>query len=189
MRDEDTVNKSKLRSVNAFLLFAPVLLGACDTISRLRPPLRAQLRTDSTQMSVHFNGHGYAANIGFEFLNTTSDTISILGCGGPGFPAVEKLVDGVWTDAYERFSPACRLVPDFALPSGRAFRGVIPFSAAARGERVESRLLVDSINGVYRLHWIWTAGAKADARNARRVEAVSNQFRMFQILSPAVSSH
>jgi hypothetical protein len=189
MRDEDTVNKSKLRSVNAFLLFAPMLLGACDTISRLRPPLRAQLRTDSTLIAVHFSGHGYAANIGFEFTNTTSDTISMLGCVGIPDPAVEKLVNGVWRPAYEPFYALCRSSPDFALSSGDTMRRVIRFSAAARGERVMPQLLVDSINGVYRLHWIWTAGAKADARNARRVEAVSNQFRMFQILSPAVSSH
>ena len=48
-------------------------------------------------------------------------------------------------------------------------------------------LEVDSIDGVYRLHWGFTEGPNASADKARRVNAVSNEFRMI-LRSSAPSS-
>jgi len=160
------------------LLLAAALLGGCEQLSRLRPHLTASLRTDSAEIGVHLAGNSYYAQIGFVFVNTTPNVVSMAGCVGPPMPEVQKLVDGHWVAAYYAVYPACRTMPDFTVPSGGTFRGVVHFSAAIPGHRLGPELLVDSIDGTYRLAWPWTEGTEAFARNARRVEAISNQFRM-----------
>jgi hypothetical protein len=132
---------------------------------------------------VRTDGHSYGASIGYQFVNTTANPMSALGCGGPPAPELQKLVNGHWTPAYYPFVPACRVTPDFALPGGGKLRGVVAFNAA------RPELLVDSIDGVYRLYSLWTEGTQADAPNARRVEAISNQFRLVLRPLPIDASH
>lgn len=166
------------RSPVILVLIVALVLATCRTLQRTRSPLHAELRTDSTEIGVHFGGVAYMAKIGFVFVNTTTGPISLAGCGGPPMPQVEKLVNGNWVAAYYPVSLMCRTYPDFSLPSGGTFRNQVDFMAAPRGVNMSPQLEVDSIDGLYRLHWIWSERKKAGAKGAREVEAISNQFRM-----------
>lgn len=151
---------------------------ACASLSRNRKPLSAYLHTDSTEIGVQFRGNAYVARIGFVLINNTGGPISRAGCGGPGWPDVEKKVNERWVPAYYPVYLACRMIPDFSWESGAAHRDAVAFMAFEPGHRMMPELLVDSIDGVYRLHWNFSEGREAGAKGARRVEAISNEFRM-----------
>lgn len=172
------------RSPVILVVIVALLVATCRTLQRSRAPLRAELRTDSTEIGVHL-GPNYIANIGFVFVNTTAGPVSLSGCGGPPMPELEKLVNGNWMAAYHPVVLACLSIPDFYLPSGATYRNEVRFMAAARGTNTFPQLEVDSINGVYRLRWVLKEGmgirSPADINNradSRLVEAISNQFRM-----------
>ena len=153
-------------------------LMACETLKPLRRPLTASLRTDSAEIGVQFRPPVYVAKIGFVFVNTTAGPISKAGCGGLPDPQVEKKVDGHWVPAYHPVDLACRITPDFRIESGATLRGVVSFGAYERGHNTYPELLVDSIDGIYRLWWSFVQGADASLKSARRVDAVSDEFRM-----------
>ena len=170
------------RSPIVVVIAMALFLATCRTLQRVRGPLHAELRTDSTDIGVRFGGEVYVAKIGFVLVNTTAGPISHGGCGILPLPQVEKLVNASWVAAYYPIDAACRTFPDLSLASGAAYRNQIDFTAAPRGGRSMPALQVDSINGVYRLHWTWYEGASRhsplDQSPRRPVEAISNQFRM-----------
>lgn len=173
------------RSPVILVLIVAGSLATCRTLQRSQSPLHAELRTDSTQIGVHFGGELYIAKIGFVFVNTTDGPISLGGCGGPPMPQVEKLVNGSWVAAYHPAYLMCRTIPDFSLPKGATFRSQLEFMAAPRGAKMFPQLEVDSIDGVYRLRWTWNEGAGIQSsrevvnpHDTRLVEAISNEFRM-----------
>jgi hypothetical protein len=71
----------------------------------------------------------------------------------------------------------CRTTPDFRIESGATHRGVISFTAYEPGQNKYPDLLVDSIDGTYRLRLGFAQGIE-ETESARRVEATSNEFRM-----------
>ena len=152
--------------------------GACETLGLSRPPLTASLRTDSAEIGVHLTEYTYHAKIGFVYVNTTSEPVAAAGCGFPAFPELQKKVGGDWVAAYYPVYFACRTKPDYTLPSGGTYRGVLEFLAVQPGHRAEPALRVDAIDGVYRLEWDFVQGTDASVKNARRVNAISNEFRM-----------
>ncbi|MDQ6873284.1 MAG: hypothetical protein M3037_14975 [Gemmatimonadota bacterium] len=155
-----------------------VCLGACQTLGPSEPPLTASLRTDSAEIGVRHSGIGYGADIGFVYTNTTSGPVSKTGCGGPPFPDLQKKVNDNWVYAYYPIYLMCLTKPDFKLESGQSFRGVLQFGAFEPGHNTGPELRVDSIDGIYRLQWIFVEGTDASAKEARRVESTSNEFRM-----------
>jgi hypothetical protein len=161
-----------------------VSVFACQALVPLREPSRVVLHADSAEVPVHFNQHTYFAKIGFMFVNDTRQPLSRAGCGGPGWPALEKNVDGRWVAAYYPISLLCRSIPDFSVPPGRTYRNVLEFMATEPGQRLMPNLLVKSIDGIYRLRWSFAVGRK-DEQDAKRVEAISNEFRM--VLDPAAA--
>jgi hypothetical protein len=164
------------------IMLALIYQVACASLSGNREPLSASLHTDSTEIGVHFRGNAYVARIGFVFTNNTGGPISRAGCGGPGWPDVEKKVNERWVPAYYPVYLACRIIPDFSLESGATHRDTIGFMAFEPGHRMGPEILVDSIDGVYRLHWNFSTGREAGAKGSREVKAISNEFRM--ILRP-----
>lgn len=155
-----------------------VSLGACQTLGPSELPLTASLQTDSAEIGVHHSGFAYGAEIGFVYTNTTSGPVSKGGCGGPPFPDLQKKVNGTWVYAYNPIYLLCLTKPDFKLESGQSFRGVLRFGAFDPGHNTEPVLKVDSIDGIYRLQWTFAEGTDAAAKDARRVESTSNEFRM-----------
>jgi hypothetical protein len=164
-------------------------LVACQIVSPSLRPLSASLRTDSAQIGVHRSGFGYIADIGFVYTNTTAQPVSKAGCGGPTFPDLEKKVDGHWVRAYSPLYAACMTKPDFMLRSGESYHGVLKFMAFDPGHNTMPTLDVDTIDGIYRLRWDFVEGAgwsvrdfveRTDAytKGARKVEGISNEFRM-----------
>jgi hypothetical protein len=127
---------------------------------------------------VQFRQNAYVAKIGFVFWNNTAKPVSRAGCGGLGWPDLEKKVNGRWVAAYSRVYLACQTYPDSWVESGTVYRDVLQFLAFEHGHQMGPELLVDSIDGVYRLRWDFTEGRNASAKGARRVEAISNEFRM-----------
>ena len=156
---------------------------SCKSLLPNRDPLQASLVTDSAEIAVSLRGNAYIASIGFTFTNTTGRTISRAGCGGPGWPYVEKNVNGRWVAAYYPMVLLCRTSPDFYWKAGAQIRDQVPFMAFVPGHNTMPELRVDSIEGVYRLHWGFVEGKDAGATNARQIDVVSNQFRM--ILKPS----
>jgi hypothetical protein len=154
--------------------------GACETLGLSSPPLTASLRTDSAEIGVHMSGFTYLGKIGFVYVNTTSGPVSKAGCGFPPFPDLQKKVDGKWVAAYSPVYLACLTKPDFVLRSGESYHGVLEFMAAQPGHQTEPSLLVDSIDGVYRLQWDFAQGTDTGIKGARTVQAISNEFRMVQ---------
>jgi hypothetical protein len=176
-------------AVSAFLVLLPlVYLAGCQTLNSSRALVHVPIVTDSSEIGVSFRGNAYVAKIGFTFTNTTGHAISRAGCGGPGSPNVEKKVNNRWVPAYYQWSLLCRTVPDFSWEPGAQIRDEVRFLAFARGHNTVPELEVDSIDGVYRLHWSFTEGRDADAEKARRVDAVSSEFRMILHSSPASSN-
>ena len=157
-------------------------LGACQSLGFSNRPLTAFLRTDSAEVTVRHSGHAYFANIGFVYTNTTSGPVAQGGCGFPPFPTLEKKVKGQWILAYNPIYLACLTKPDFMLPSGASYHGVIPFTAYERGQNTSPTLDVDSIDGVYRLRWDFAQGTDESEEGARRVVSTSNEFRMVLIV-------
>lgn len=153
---------------------------ACETLGLSR--LTASLRADATEIRVARSGFEYAAEIPFTYVNTTSGPVSMVGCGGPTFPELEKKIEGHWVPAYYAAYMACRTIPDFTIPSGKSFHSVLKVNVSERGHNVAPELLVDSIPGTYRLRWNFVAGTDPTARRAKRVDATSNEFHM--LLNP-----
>lgn len=142
------------------------------------PQLTASLRTDSTQIGVQATDLSYSAKIGFVYINTTGSPVAKAGCGSPPYPDLQKNVDGKWVSAYSPAYLLCLTKPDFSVPSGGTFHGTLEFWAAKPNQNWEPKLLVDSIDGVYRLEWDFVEGTDTDVKGARIVKAVSNEFRM-----------
>jgi hypothetical protein len=155
-----------------------ILLASCQSLRGHREPLFVPIHTDSADIGAEFHGNAYVAKIGFAFANNTGGPISRVGCGDPGWPEVEKKVNGRWVPVYYQIYLSCRTLPDFFLENGASYRQVVSFMAFEPGHRIEPELLVDSIDGMYRLHWGFATGRVPDAKGARTVELISNEFRM-----------
>ena len=168
-----------LRGLAALLSIGSLAyLVACETLKPLNRPLTASLRVDSTEIQVRRSGLAYVANIPFVFTNTTARPVSKTGCGFPPFPGLEKKVNGRWVAAYNPAYLLCLTKPDFMLRSGETFRNLLQFLAYEPGYNWMPTLEVDGIDGIYRLVWGFVEGIDATARDARRVAAFSNEFRM-----------
>ena len=169
-----------VRQVAALLLTSGLVsyLGACRTVDLAGRAPTASLSTDSTEIGVHKSGSVYLAKIGFTYVNTTSKPVSKAGCGGPPFPQVEKKVNGRWVAAFYAAYLMCLTKPDFMIPSGGSFRNAVQFHAYEPGHHSGPELLVGSIDGIYRLRWDFVEGTDATAKDARKVLATSNEFRM-----------
>lgn len=163
-------------SVGAIALLS--WLVACQSLIPSRGPLLVSMHTDSAEVGVRFSQDTYFGKIGFFFVNDTGKPMSRAGCGGPGWPALEKSVDGHWVPAYYQFYLGCRSYPDFFLPPGATYRSVLDFMAFEPGHNKGPELLVKTIDGVYRLHWGFVAAQNSDEKGARQVELISNEFRM-----------
>lgn len=168
----------KQRILAGTLILGLISLLACQTVVQSKGPVSASLRIDSTEIGVQFRGNAYVANIGFVYVNETKKPVSRAGCGGPGRPDLEKRVNDRWVPAYYPVSLACRTYPDFSLESGATYRDVLQFMAFEPGHNIMPELMVDSIDGVYRLRWDFSEGREAGAKGGRSVQATSNEFRM-----------
>jgi hypothetical protein len=155
-----------------------VCLGACQILRPLRQPLTASLRTDSTQIGVRHGGFTYRADIGFVFTNTIAKPVSTsIWC--PPFQTLEKKVQDHWVAAtgYKNCLTSGTM-PTLTLESGQSYRDVLQFWASDRGHSGWPELRIDSIDGIYRLRWDFVEGTDASAKDARKVESTSNEFRM-----------
>jgi N-acetylglutamate synthase-like GNAT family acetyltransferase len=160
-----------------------VFAGACSSLnpSKLQPT--GSLHADSAEIHVRRSDFTYFANIPFVYTNTTPRAVSIAGCGGPYWPALDKKVNDRWVEAYYRIQLGCLVKPDFRIESGQTYRDILKFSAYEPGHNTGPELRVDSIDGTYRLRFVFVEGTDATAEGTRRVEAISNEFRM--VLSDA----
>ena len=169
--------KSSAAALSMLLL---VFLAACQTLNPAPPPLTASLHADSALIHVRRSGINYMANIPFVFTNTTTGPVSKSGCGLT-FPGLEKKVNERWVEAYYPVYLACLTKPDFRIESGKSFRHVLRFMAAEPGHNTAPTLEVESIDGTYRLRWVFSEGTEETAKGARRVDATSNEFQMVLI--------
>ena len=151
-------------------------LAGCRTLREGSSELRLSFVTDSSHVTVYDRGNAYVGNIAYTLTNTTNQPISRSGCGGPGYPDLEKKVSNRWVVAYDNISLACRTHPDFSWDPGSQIRDVLRFTAFKPGHNTYPQIRVDSIDGTYRLRWSFTEGRQEGAKGARSIEAVSNEF-------------
>jgi N-acetylglutamate synthase-like GNAT family acetyltransferase len=168
---------------SALSILLIVFVAACGALSPLKQPLTASLRADSAEIHVRRSGFTYSANIPFVYTNTTANPVSMAGCGGPYWPALEKKVNDRWVAAYYPNRLLCLIKPDFMIESGKTYRDVLQFAAYEPGHNIGPDLRVDSIDGTYRLRSVFAEGTDATAKDVGSVEAISNEFRM--VLSDA----
>jgi hypothetical protein len=145
-----------------------------------QPGTAGTLVTDSTRYTVRFEGGMYRANIGFAYTNRSGDAVSLNYCRTPPPPMLEKRVAGEWVRAYSPIQLACLTLPPFRVAAGAIYRGVVDFAAAPRAGNLWPQLEVESIPGTYRLRWQLRTGNDPDAKDARTVEAISNEFRFVE---------
>lgn len=136
------------------------------------------LHADSAEYTVRYTRPLYQASIGYVLTNGTATTVSANYCREPGPPALEKHVEGRWVPAYSPVILLCQTIPPFRLAPGATYRGRLALTVAAPGLNVEPRLLVESIGGTYRLHWVFQAGPDPDHPHAEPVEFLSGTFRL-----------
>jgi hypothetical protein len=162
-------------------LLAAVLVvcpGACQTLGLSRQPLTTPIRTDSVQIGVRHGGYTYKAEIGLVFTNTTPNPVSTaIWC--PPFQRLEKRVQDHWVRAtgYNNCLTSTSM-PGLTIESGQSYRDVFQLLASDRGHGGWPELQVDSIEGIFRLRWDFVEGTDPSATNARKVEGISNEFRM-----------
>jgi hypothetical protein len=174
----------------AILLTIPFgLLAGCLTPPRkpADPPL--VLRVESKIITVERHGDGYFGTIGFVFINNSGNVISQAGCRTPGSPLVEKRVNGEWVVAYYPIYFACRTRPDFTWEPRVRLRDTVRFFAFQGRRGAGPELRVDSVDGVYRLHWSFTEGRDATAKGAKRYDVVSNEFQLVVSSVPPQASN
>ena len=168
-----------MRNRTRILLVLPcTLLAGCKSVSTKVEHNQLVLRTDSTSVAVQLRGDGYFGTIGFVFINNSGGVVSQAGCGGPNPPIIEKRENGEWTAAYYPIVLLCLSVPDFTWDPGITYRERVDFAAFKPGKNKAPELRVDSINGVYRLHWAFAKGRDATSKNAKRYDVSSNEFQI-----------
>jgi hypothetical protein len=106
---------------------------------------------------------------------------------GRRLAAFSALVIAVQLSACERNHTAARsteppaylreTLPPFRIRSGRTFRSVLHVVAAPPGRNVSPYWQVDSVPGIYRLHWVLHAAANS-GHPGRVVDATSASFRL-----------
>lgn len=169
---------AKFKSITLLTIGSLAYFAACQTLRPSKPPLTASLRTDSAQIGVRHGGYTYRADIGLVFTNTTPNPVSTSNwC--PPFQTLEKKVDDHWVRA-TGYKNCLVSLPTYGLTieSGQSYRDVLQFWASDRGHSGWPELRVDSIEGIYRLRWDFVEGTDAYAKDARKVESTSNEFRM-----------
>ena len=151
-------------------------LIACQPTRAIAPSPLASLRTDSTSSGVRReSGYWYRATIPFTYTNESGKPVSKAGCGGPVLPNLEKKVGDTWVVACYPVYLLCLTVPDFVVENGATYRGVLGVAVSQPGHNSEPSLLVDSIDGVFRLRWDLTAGREAGAKGAKIVAGTSSE--------------
>jgi hypothetical protein len=174
--------------VTLIAMFQVGSLFGCQTFPPQKQPLKVTLVTDSAEITAYFRNDIYVADIGFTLTNNTAGTISRAGCNTPGWPTLEKKVNDRWVVGYFFISLMCRTIPDFSWDAGSQFHDVLKVRAAKPGTNTIPALAVEPIDGVYRLVWDFTEGREAEAKGARQIEVVSNEFHMTLSSSPAPAS-
>jgi hypothetical protein len=167
------IGSATLLAVGSLLWF-----GACQTLRPARAPLIAPIRTDSVQIGVRHGGFTYRADIGFVFTNTTPNVVSTSSwC--PPFQTLEKKVLNHWVAATNYKNCLASGTPyALTIESGKSYRDDLQFWASDRGHSGWPELMLDSIEGTFRLRWDFVEGTDLSATNARKVEGISNEFQM-----------
>jgi len=136
---------------------------ACQTVSSSNP-VSLVLRSDSAEVTV---ARG-VTKIPFLLVNITEKAFRAGGC----LPQLQKKVNEKWVTADFGTVLGCE---GGLLEPGATSRDTLPVFTTNLVNNLQG---VNSIDGVYRLRWTFVEGKDREARRARKVEAVSNEFRM-----------
>lgn len=167
-----------LRHAASLLVLGTTLSVACSSASAPKTAMEVSLATDSARFAVQFNGSLFTGRIGYTLTNASDDILSMTGCHAPRGPNLEKQVNGSWIVAYDQIFLLCRTIPDFTWQPGTKTPASLDLFVAPRGTNIRPQWNVDTIDGVYRLHWYFAIGPDPTAEGARMVEVLSNTFRL-----------
>ena len=144
-------------------LWLLIALHACQTL-RQSEPAYTLLRTDSAEIAVG----GGLIYIGMVLVNTTQNQIS-----GGCLPNLEKKVNEKWVTAHFGVMLGCN---GLTLEPGRSYRDTVPYFAS----NIATELRGAPIEGTYRLRSRFVEGKDLSDERARKVEAISNEFRLIR---------
>jgi hypothetical protein len=134
---------------------------------------------DSARYSARYADEAYSATIGYVLRNRGRTSLSSNYCYSAPVPVLEKeLGDKRWVAAYQGVTLTCKVDPPFRIAPGDVYRGVLRMVVARPEARQIPRLLVDSIQGTYRLHWRLLSGSYPDAASAPVVDLYSTAFQL-----------
>lgn len=136
---------------------------ACRAVSNANP-VSLVLRSDSAEVTV---ARG-VTRIPFLLVNPTERIFRAGGC----LPQLQKKVNEKWVTADFGTVLGCE---GGLLEPGATSRDTLPVFTRNLVNNLQG---VNSIAGVYRLRWTFVEGKDWEARRPRKVEAVSNEFRM-----------
>jgi hypothetical protein len=110
------------------------------------------LRTDSASYSLKWDGRGWSTTIGFQYQNTTSDTIYVLNCNQHVTLNVQKRETDGWTDFWYGATNGC-MSPPIVIAPGAVYRGELPVWGAQSGTTSTTAFASDDFTGTYRIKW------------------------------------
>jgi hypothetical protein len=113
------------------------------------PPL---LTTDSTVYTLQWDGRGWFTTIGFEYRNSSGDTLYVMNCNQHVTLNVQKRDSLRWTDFWYGATDACLSAPIEIAP-GTTYHGELSIWGAPAGNTSTTAFLTDDFSDTYRLKW------------------------------------
>ncbi len=163
--------------IGAGAIASVFLLAGCQGLNLEPRPEHAVLSVTPSEIKVQQNGGNYTAAIPFVYVNTTPNPVFVSSCGDQS-QLLEKKLDGKWIVAWAPMRLMCRVIPDYSIASGGSASGVFRLSTSTSTEGRFHEWYGGSIEGTYRLRWDFVGGTDAGAPGARRINTVSNEFKI-----------
>jgi hypothetical protein len=113
------------------------------------PPL---LMTDSAVYTLQWDGRGWFTTIGFEYQNSSGDTLYVVNCNQHVTLNVQKRDSLSWTDFWYGATDACLSAPIEIAP-GATYQGELSIWGAPAGNTSTTAFLSDDFADAYRLKW------------------------------------
>jgi hypothetical protein len=114
------------------------------------------LRTDQSAYALERRRTSWEADIPYEFVNRTGDTVYLTNCRGDFGLRLEKWHEGEWVTAWTPVQLMC-LSPPLEIGPGATFADTVHVIAGLPGSNVMPKLEVEEVDGAYRL--VWLAGS------------------------------
>jgi len=153
----------------------PYALDSCEVSVRDETP---PIQTDTLCYALRDTGVGYLTWILFTATNPSSDTTYYMRYCGSGTIALilQKLIDTEWVDAWVPVVPRCGWLAPF--PPQSQYRSAVVVFGGYPSNNYNPKFMVDSLPGIYRLHWSSLYADSIWGEQVPLVQRTSNPFHL-----------